>query len=98
MKNPSCKPATYQRSGAKFSALIALAVAGVLLGGQYQAAAWLPMYSDNFNAGPPDTGWNHWDPINTGIALYNAGYALPLTASPGPNLYQFKPDGSGGQA
>jgi hypothetical protein len=98
MNKPSCKPATYQRSGSKLGTVVALAVAGVLLGGQYQAAAWLPMYSDNFNSGPPDTGWNHWDPINTGIALYNAGYGLPLTASPGPNLYQFKPDGSGGQA
>jgi len=78
--------------------LTALAAAGVLLCGQYQAKAWLPLFSDSFNAGPPDTGWNHWDPINAGIAIYNAGYGLPLSASPGPNLYQFASDGSGGQA
>jgi hypothetical protein len=76
----------------RFGSLVALAAFGLLLAGQYQAGAWLPLYSDDFDDGNdtlPAPAWNHWDPINAGIAYYHAVAGLPLTASPGPNTYTF---------
>jgi hypothetical protein len=68
-----------------FLQLIALAVVGAVLTCQHTAWAW-DVYSDNFDGGPPDTGWGHYNPIHSA----SAGYPL--------NTYTFAADGAGGQA
>lgn len=90
MNPPTSAPAISHRSCSKFGACVALAALCVLLGGQYQAAAWLPLFSDNFDAGPPDTGWNHYDPIHTAYPAYPANtYTFPVDPAGGYN-YQLQ--------
>ena len=68
--------------------LIGLAALGVLLGWQYNVAAW-NVYSDNFNDGndtSPSPAWLHFDPIHGAFPAYPANtFTCPVDPSGGFN-------------
>ena len=92
-------PRKWKSLCSSFGNLIALAALGVLLGGQYKAAAW-DVYSDNFDNGndtSPSPAWLHFDPIHGAFPSYPANtftcpvdpaggynYLLHAAASPSP--------------
>ena len=79
-------PRQRKSSGSRFGNLIACAAVGVLLGGQHPASAWT-VYSDNFDAGPPDTGWQHYDPIHSVVPSYANTYTVSADPAGGYNYH-----------
>ena len=105
MTGSTSQSSIYHQLCSKFGTTVVLAAFCVLIGGQYQAGAWLPFYSDNFddsNDTLPAPAWNHYDPIKAGFPAYSGntfnfpgdpygGNNYELYAPPSPN-----PAGLGG--
>jgi hypothetical protein len=79
-------PRRRKQSCSSFGGFVALAALGLLLGGQNHAAAWT-VYAANFDAGPPDTGWLHYDPINSVVPSYANSYTVSVDPAGGYNYH-----------